>query len=135
MHQNDTCCTKEITLPKCCDSISEEICLPMTDTGKILAINLTLKHVLADKKISIGILVFEGKVLKGFKVRTINTGRIDDCDNSEHPECSKYLRTENQCNYKDITSGNFYFVFPGDDDYENERLNIKIIYNYLDIRM
>ena len=131
MHQNDTCCTKEITLPKCCDSISEEICLPMADTGKVLTINFTLKHVLAKKKISVGIFVFEGKVLKGMNVRTLNTSRYDDCGENEDSECSKYLTYKNQSKYKDINSGNFYFVFPGENECETEKLNIKIVSHYL----
>lgn len=135
MHQNDNCCTKEITLPKCSDSIFEDICLPMTDTGKILAINLTLKHVLANKKISIGIFVFEGNVLKGFKVRTINTGEYKDCTEKEDSECSKYLKYKNDCKYKDVKSGNFYFVFPCNDDCESKKLSIKIISHYSDINM
>lgn len=132
MHKNDNCCTKEITLPKCCDSVFEDICLPMTDTGKVLAINLTLKHVLANKKISIGIFVFDGKILKGFKVRTIDTGESDehgDC------ECSSYLKYKNECKYKDVRTGNFYFVFPSDNECENKKLNIKIISHYSDINM
>ena len=135
MQQNNTCCTKEITLPKCCDLISEEICLPVADTGKILAINLTLKHVLANKKISIGIFVFEGKVLKGLNVRTLNTGGYDDCGEKEDSECFQYLTYKNQCKYKDINSGNFYFVFPGENECENEKLSIKIVSHYTDINM
>lgn len=132
MHQNDNCCTKEITLPKCCDSIFEDICLPMTDTGKVLAINLTLKHVLVNKKISIGIFVFEGKILKGFKVRTIDTGKSDEDNDCEWSSYSKY---KNECKYKDVRTGNFYFVFPSENDCENKKLNIKIISHYSDINI
>lgn len=137
MHKIDNCCTKEITIPKCCDSILNEVCLPITESGKILAINLILKHVLVNKRISIAVLVFEGKILKGFKVRTINTGSCDsdNYNSKDDSECSEFLKYKAESVYKNVKSGNFYFVFPSQDECENKRLKIKIITHYTDINL
>ncbi|WP_252231925.1 hypothetical protein [Clostridium sp. ZBS15] len=107
---------EHIVFPKYCDCLNKKINTSLEDTGKLLLVKVHLKNILYDKNLAVGVLVFEGPILRAFKVKEIYTGNCDG-----------------MCKYHDIKTPTYYFVFADKEDCSKKDFSIKIIKNYTNI--
>ncbi|SCJ73456.1 Uncharacterised protein [uncultured Clostridium sp.] len=111
------CYGEEIKFEKCKFISEKNITTYLSDTGRLLIVNVRLCKVLSDKVIAVGVLVFEDGMLKGFKARKVYSG-----------QACKSL-------FKNVGVGKFVFVIPDDDICSTKKVKVKIIAHYTDLGM
>lgn len=112
------CCydeTKIVEFSKCEVSHNTDVDINFHCVGRLLKLNVNLNSVCPNKKIAIGVLVFEGNKLVGFKVKELYTGRC------------RY----NECN--SISAGEFCFVFSENDLCRCRSFKIRVIAHYTNL--
>ncbi len=80
----DDCCycnsyPSTITADPCKIWNEKDLQVDLTCDGRILTININLKHVCPNKKIAIAVLLFKGTEVKGFKAKEIVTPSLPKC--------------------------------------------------------
>lgn len=114
------CNSREVKFGECQCLAKKKIKTFISDTGRLLIVNVKLCNVLRNKVIAVGVLVFEDGNLKGFKARKIYTGDKFYNDNKVHPRCN------------DISGGRFLFVIPEDNICSEKKIDVKVISHYTD---
>ena len=108
------CNSEKITFEQCEVVAKKNLKTYISDTGRLLIVNVKLCNVLPNKTIAVGILVFQDGVLKGFKARKVYTG-----------EKSKMI-------FKNINGGMFTFVLPDENICYTADVEVKIVTHYTD---
>lgn len=112
-----SCNEKEFSFKKNDDVICKDIEGIISDQGRLFAVDVNLYKVLCNKTIAIGVLVYEGEILRGFKVKQVYTGKAYGY------------------RYRDINSGKIYFVFPEEDVSKERNFKVKVIANYINLNI
>lgn len=107
-----SCNENEIIFSECCDYVEKEINSTLSDAGILLSLKVNLKHVRCNSTIAVGVLVYDGKNLKSYKIKEIYTGW----------SCSKF---------NDIQTPKFYFVFKDVGTCLAQKYKVRVVANYI----
>lgn len=109
------CNSEKISFEQCEVIAKKNIKTYISDTGRLLIVNVRLCNVVPNKAIAVGILVFQDGILKGFKARKV------------------YTEQGSNIRLKNISAGKFLFVLPDENLCDTSDIEVKIITHYTDL--
>lgn len=111
------CNINAIEFKECELAVKDEINAYISEQGRLIVVDVNLFNVLRNKVIAIGVFIYEGNTIKGFKARKVYSGYSDNCI----IEC--------------LNAGKFYFILPESNICTTSKVNVKVIAHYTDIKI